>query len=396
MDGSLFPAVAALAAASTPAPPVALDETVIGMLSRDCVVAVGVSGGKDSVACALAVNDHLDAIGYTGPRLLIHSDLGMVEWTDSLPACERLAARIGWELVVVKRAAGGLMERWESRWAANLARYINLECVKAILPFSTPGMRFCTSELKTEIICRALKQQFKGREILNVVGVRRQESAARSKKPISAPNQRILLPGVLGVDWNAILDWKVEDVFARIAAAGLRPHEAYTEFGSTRVSCAFCIMGSLADLKAAARCPSNRDTYVRMVELEVASTFAFQGARWLADVAPELLPADLLAAVPEAKAHAARREALEAKIPAHMLYVKGWPTAVPTREEAELLAAIRLEVAALLGVEIRYTDADAILARYEELLGKNGGVPASSSPGRRTISTRNGPVAIAL
>ena len=37
---------------------------------------------------------HLDRIGHTGPRLLIHADLGSVEWRDSLPTCERLAARL--------------------------------------------------------------------------------------------------------------------------------------------------------------------------------------------------------------------------------------------------------------------------------------------------------------
>lgn len=372
MDGSLFPV-----SATSPIPPhnqmVALDEAVSAMLSRDCVVAVGISGGKDSVACALAVNDQLNVIGHSGPRLLIHADLGMVEWADSLPACERLAARIGWELVVVKRAAGGLMERWESRWAANLSRYVNLECVKVILPWSTPGMRFCTSELKTEVICRALKRRFKGMEILNVLGVRRQESIARSKKPISAPNPKLLLPGVVGLDWNAIIDWTVDDVFARIAEAGLKLHEAYIDYGSSRVSCAFCIMSSLSDLKAAASSIGNRDTYIRMVELEAASTFAFQGSRWLADVAPELLSASHLAAITEAKDRAKRREALEAKIPAHLLYSKGWPTSVPTREEAVELASVRTEMSRLLGVDLKYIDPDDIVGRYECLSRESGG-----------------------
>ncbi len=52
---------------------VALTPDVEFMLGRNCVVAVGVSGGKDSVACALAVDRHLNDIGHTGPRLLIHA-----------------------------------------------------------------------------------------------------------------------------------------------------------------------------------------------------------------------------------------------------------------------------------------------------------------------------------
>src|SRR5581483_2926625 len=99
---------------------------------------------------------------HRGPRVLIHSDLGRVEWGDSLPQCERLAAHLGLELIVVRRQAGGLMERWQTRWANNVARCAALECVKLILPWSTASMRFCTSELKTAIICRELVQRFPG------------------------------------------------------------------------------------------------------------------------------------------------------------------------------------------------------------------------------------------
>jgi hypothetical protein len=98
---------------------------------------------------ATRLAEYLDEIRHQGPRVLIHSDLESVEWKDSLPVCERLAKRLGWELIVVRRKAGDMMDRWESRWKNNLARYACLECVKIIiLPWSTPGMRFCTGELK--------------------------------------------------------------------------------------------------------------------------------------------------------------------------------------------------------------------------------------------------------
>jgi len=104
-------------------------------------VFLGVSGGRDSQALALRVSEHLDAVGHAGPRLLIHSDLGRVEWRDSLPVCQRLAERLGLEHVVVRRQAGGLLDRWRSRWAGNVRRYAALECVKLILPWSTPAQR---------------------------------------------------------------------------------------------------------------------------------------------------------------------------------------------------------------------------------------------------------------
>jgi 3'-phosphoadenosine 5'-phosphosulfate sulfotransferase (PAPS reductase)/FAD synthetase len=72
-------------------------------------VFIGVSGGRDSQALAYRVCAHLDDVGHQGQRFLIHSDLGRVEWRDSLPVCERLAQRLGVQLVVVRRQAGDMM-----------------------------------------------------------------------------------------------------------------------------------------------------------------------------------------------------------------------------------------------------------------------------------------------
>ncbi|MFX7816633.1 hypothetical protein ABTK28_22015, partial [Acinetobacter baumannii] len=77
------------------------------------------SGGKDSAAVATATVRYLDEIGHTGPRVLIHADLGRVEWRDSLPSCERLAAKLGLELIVVRRQDVDLLARWQRRWTSN-------------------------------------------------------------------------------------------------------------------------------------------------------------------------------------------------------------------------------------------------------------------------------------
>jgi 3'-phosphoadenosine 5'-phosphosulfate sulfotransferase (PAPS reductase)/FAD synthetase len=331
-------------------------------------VAIGVSGGKDSVACALAVARHLDLIGHTGPRVLVHADLGRVEWKDSAPACERLAAHLGWELLTVRRKAGDMLARWQKRWENNVTRYRELSCVRLILPWSTPSMRFCTSELKTAVITSALKKRYPEHDIVNVTGVRRQESSARSKMPVAAPLAALTRRNNRGVTWNAIIEWPVEDVFAEIAAAGLALHEAYTRYGASRVSCAFCIMSSLDDLRAAAGCADNHDLYREMVALEAASTFAFQGQRWLADVSPDLLSSSLKADVARAKAAAIKRQAIEAEIPAHLLFTAGWPTVRPTLDEAALIASVRSRVAALVSIDADHTTPSSVLQRYDDLL----------------------------
>jgi 3'-phosphoadenosine 5'-phosphosulfate sulfotransferase (PAPS reductase)/FAD synthetase len=349
---------------------VALTPRVEALVADGAPVAIGVSGGKDSSAVAFATVEYLDAVNHRGPRVLIHSDLGLVEWADSLPACERLAARLGLELIVVRRAAGGLMERWETRWANNVARYAELRCVKLILPWSTPSMRFCTSELKTAVICRALTKRFPGQTILSVSGVRRDESTARSKAPIDKEQPQLRRRGLdtRGYDWNAIADWSLADVLGKLRAVEFPLHEAYTVYGSSRVSCAFCILGSRADLIASSKCEANADVYRRMVRLEAASTFGFQDKKWLADVAPHLLDDATREAVETAKDAAQVREKAEAMIPPHLLYTKGWPHAKPTRAEAKLLCYVRRVVASSVGITVRFTDPDELIGRYEELM----------------------------
>lgn len=347
---------------------VAVTSDVSRLLERNCVVAIGVSGGKDSDACAIAVSRYLDGIGHAGPRVLIHADLGRTEWKDSLPSCERLAAKIGWELIVVRRQAGDMMARWQGRWANNVARYENLACVRLILPWSSASMRFCTSELKVAVITSALRKRFPRSDIINVTGIRRQESETRQRMPISKPMPKLQKKGCAGLTWNAIIEWPVEDVFAIIAQEGLVLHEAYTIYKASRVSCTYCIMASLADLVAASSCADNRDIYVQMVELEATSTFAFQENRWLADIAPHLLPADLRRRVEWAKTLAEMRKAVEAELPKHLLYKSGWPTAMPTPEEAELIASVRRRVSLIMNLKSNYLTADAVIVRYAELL----------------------------
>lgn len=344
--------------------PVATPE-IDALIASGAPVAIGVSGGKDSQAAALATVAYLDSKGHTGPRVLVHSDLGVVEWDASLPICEALAVHLGIELIVVRRKAGDLMDRWEARWQSSLRRYINLETVALVLPWSTPSMRFCTSELKTHVIRAELRRRFKGRPFINVTGVRREESAARQKS----------LPFSLDADgnanWRPILDWKETEVFAFIAERDLPVHEAYTDFGMSRVSCRFCIMSSAADLIAASAVPESHDLLRRMVDLEIASTFAFQGNKWLGDLRPDVLGADRTSSHQDAKVRALKRVAIESVITKGMRYVKGWPTRMLTDAEALVLAGARRRIGDLLKIQPLYLDVAAIHGRYADLMSEH-------------------------
>jgi len=355
--------------------PISITPEIREQVDSGAVIAIGVSGGKDSSAVAIRLAEYLDEIGHTGPRVLIHSDLGRVEWKDSLPTCERLARRLGMEFMEVRRKAGDMMDCWLRRWENNVKRYQDLSCVRVILPWSTPALRFCTSQLKVDVITSALKKRFPdAKTILSVTGVRAAESASRAKQPICKLQAKLCRKGrgakgaSVGWDWHPIHSWSTEAVYAYLAEKGERLHEAYTDFGCTRVSCAFCMMASLHDLTAATTCADNHAIFREMVELEIASTFGYQGGRWLADVALHLLTPEMREQVMFAKVRAKLRAGAEARIPKHLLYSKGWPTGMPTREEAALLAEVRLEVADVLGLAVGYTSTDSIMNRYAELI----------------------------
>lgn len=362
---------------------VEVDDEVSALLAADAPVAVGVSGGKDSCAAAIAVVEHLRAVGHAGSVLLVHADLGdddpamNVEWADSLPTCERLAAFLGVDLLVVKRPAGGMMKRWQTRWENNVERYTKLLCVKVILPWSTPSMRFCTSELKSAPIASALVKRFPGQRIVSACGIRREEGNGKSQSPrtnakTSKPNKRLtnVRLGTSGVDWNPIAAWTTRDVFAFCASRGFQMHEGYAK-GMKRISCRYCIMQDEDDQRVSASVLENQPVLHTVVGLEARSTFAFQGARWLADVAPELLDDAEREAIRSAKERAELRAAAEDRIPDHLLYTEGWPTVMPTQDEAIMLAEVRREVAAIMGLQVQYTEPQAILDRYAELMAEN-------------------------
>jgi 3'-phosphoadenosine 5'-phosphosulfate sulfotransferase (PAPS reductase)/FAD synthetase len=340
------------------------------LIARNAPIAVGISGGKDSTIAAFEILAYLKRCGYQGVVILIHSDLGRVEHKDSLPACQRLADRLGLELVVVRREKGDMMDRWIQRYYDNAERYQNLLCVKFILPWSTASMRFCTSELKTAIICRYLVERFPGLVILSATGIRREESNTRKKAPVCSVQTKLDSKTfeTSGYNWNPILAWTLSDVLAYHQQQNFPLHEAYTQFLMSRVSCAFCILSSLSDLIASVTDPRNHDIYREMVDLEIISAFSFQSDHWLGDVAPHLLSSDQIAGLKLAKWRAAHRESIEQQIPSHLLYKNGWPTIMPTRAEAILLSKIRQRVAEIMQLSIQYTDPDEILARYAELM----------------------------
>ena len=328
-------------------PELALTPEIETLIQNNCQIAIGISGGKDSGALALALNKYLNQVGHPlEKRVLVHSDLGLIEWPESLQWCEKTAQKTGIPLLTVRRKAGGMIERWETRWNRNWERYLNLECIKVILPWSTASMRFCTSELKTDVICSALKKRFPTGPILSACGIRAEESFKRARAPIWKVQPKLRRKTHPGYDWNPLLHWKIQEVFEIHKQEDFPLHPAYEQFGASRVSCAYCILSGEEDKLAALRQPANHPAFLRLCQLEVLSGFGFQKPKWLFDLDPDLLEKldpETAAKTAHAKIICEKREAIEALLPKKILFVKGktWPAEAINRNEAELIATVR-------------------------------------------------------
>ena len=121
-------------------------------------------------------------------------------------------------------------------------------------------------------------------------------------------------------------------------------------------------------LEASAAAPANAEVYRELVGIEARSTFPFQPGRWLADVSPRLLSPGLRSDVSRAKANQHERRRLEAAMPPGLRYVKGWPPRLPSKAEAEDIAAARRPILARHNLAERFPTASAVLDRFAELL----------------------------
>lgn len=353
-------------------PPIAMPPAIQEAILNGAEIVYSLSGGKDSSAAAFATQSALDALAHPKSRRhAIHADLGQIEWRQTPRFVEQTARRIDVPLTIVRRNQGGLIERWHQRWEGSKARYAALEIYQLISPFSSASLRFCTSETKVAPIGSHLKKAHKGKTIISIVGIRRQESAARAKAPVHREDTRFAPPGNRAgtrmLTWHPIIDWTEHDVYQAHAAREFPLHPAYVRWNSSRLSCAYCVLAAKADLEAASSCPSNTRTFRELVELEILSGFSFQPNRWLADTSPHLLSPDQTERLPEAQAFARLRKTSEATLPADLRFKRGWPPRVPNLAEAQIIAATRGRILERLALPNTFPTAADVIDRFHHL-----------------------------
>lgn len=223
-------------------PPFVQDELAAGAL-----FVVNHSGGKDSQALLI----HLRAAGIPDHQMIIvHADLGEVEWPGNVDHIRRYAGDIPILIATPKRGF--------------------IEMVEARRMFPSPAQRQCTSDLKRGPIEREVRRFLKScpghsLRVVNCMGMRAEESPARAKRSPWIFSARNSKAGRVWHDWLPIHSLTERQVFASIRLAGQEPHPIYG-LGMTRLSCRFCIMASRQDLTTAAEL--SPELYARYVALE--------------------------------------------------------------------------------------------------------------------------------
>ena len=204
------------------------------MIRAGALVAINSSGGKDSQAMTIL----LSGIVPRDQLLVVHAPLGEVEWPGTV---EHIEATLpdGVPLIFAPVSSGkSLLDHVEERG-------------------KFPGIRqrWCTASHKRGPIERELRRYLKahprfGGRLVNCLGIRRDESAARAKRVPWRRNERMSAAGREVYDWLPIFGLSTADVFRIIRDAGQPPHWIYRHL--SRCSCSFCIFSSPGDLRTAA------------------------------------------------------------------------------------------------------------------------------------------------
>jgi 3'-phosphoadenosine 5'-phosphosulfate sulfotransferase (PAPS reductase)/FAD synthetase len=258
-------------------------------------VLVSSSAGKDSQAMLDLIAEQAREAGVLDRVVVVHADLGRVEWEGTRELAAEQAAHYGFRFEVVRRSQGDILDHVRSKHAANVAKVASGEKAKLHAPWSSHATRDCTKQHKIDQIKRLLTQLTRESrdagvtrrvQILDCQGIRAEESSKRAER-IAAWTIRN------GGAWNVSTDAKsngrrqvtefypiahytLDEVWARIAKAGTRSHDAYA-LGMPRLSCCFCFYAPRNALLIAAT--HNRELAEQYTELERETGFTFRSER---------------------------------------------------------------------------------------------------------------------
>lgn len=250
-----------------------VDDTPV--LSTYDIILVNSSGGKDSQAALDVVVEAADEAGIRARVVVVHADLGRVEWPGTRELAEQHARHYGLRFEVVRN------RNWDDLLAQVRARGM----------WPDAAARYCTSGFKRDQVKRVMTRLVdeldldRPARILNVLGMRAEESPARAKLLPFVQDAAASTKTTRHVDrWLPILEFTASDVWDRIALAGTTPHWAYRA-GMPRLSCSFCVLASRSALVRAAQL--RPDLAAELVEIEAEIGHRFKADLSMAEVVAE-------------------------------------------------------------------------------------------------------------
>jgi len=240
------------------------------MIEQGAMFYISHSGGKDSQA----MYSHLSALVPPSQITVVHADLGEVEW---MGVQDHINATVHHPVNVVRAT-------WKDGSEKNLLNMIErrFENRPEAPSFPSSAMRYCTSDLKRDPIHKFIRNHMKDNGLtigVNCTGLRSEESSARAKKETLVMNKRLTIRTRTVWEWLPIHNWTTEEVFAEISAANQEPFWAYSQ--NERLSCVFCIMGSVGDLQHGAK--HRPELFKKLVSLEVRTGWTMFAKQSLED-----------------------------------------------------------------------------------------------------------------
>jgi len=227
---------------------VAMNE-ILSLIPQGALFAVNNSGGKDSQAMMALIRDLVPP----SQILVIHAELPGEDWPGTLQHAKEISQGL------------------EFRATRSVKTFMDMVDHRQMFP--SPQYRQCTSDLKRGPLYKVIRQYANENgfdKVVNCMGIRAEESAARAKAQPFKINKKLTTKSRQAWDWLPIHEYLVDDVFAEIRSRGQEPHWVYSK-GMNRLSCMFCIMASKEDLQIAARL--NPQDYAKFVDKEKEINF---------------------------------------------------------------------------------------------------------------------------
>lgn len=241
---------------------------------------VQVSGGADSIATLL----HCLEL-YPHARFVMQHQAIWMDWHSTFPYLRNLEKRLNIPLKIIqaiyverlrtfkngrpaeKQLSMELIEIEDDRQLPysrdEAAERLNTDPAKTIAGVidlaeyrgkpPTAGIRYCTSYFKKAAAEKwiRLNRLALGQNAVNVLGIRRMESARRSKEPVGRLRKAVSTAHWSCWDFHPIINWSKGDAFDMLKRHGIEPHIAYKaqgmnmvgeiQEGGPRCSCVGCI-----------------------------------------------------------------------------------------------------------------------------------------------------------